>query len=138
VGNSFLIGVVAGVLVVLAVMFFDKLQIDDPVGATSVHLVNGIFGTLAVGLFADPSVSPAAAVVKPGLFIGGGLSQLLPQLYGVLGTAAYVFPVSLVSFWVIKKFVGMRVSRQEELEGLDLGEHGNVAYPDFHPADTEA
>jgi Amt family ammonium transporter len=92
---------------------------------------------LAVGLFADPSVSPAAAVVKPGLLMGGGLSQLLPQFYGVLGTAAYVFPASLLSFWIIKQVVGMRVTPEEELEGLDMGEHGNVAYPDFHPADTE-
>jgi Amt family ammonium transporter len=68
--------------------------------------------------------------------MGGGLTQFLPQLYGVLATGAYVLPVSLLSFWVIKQIVGMRVSPQEELEGLDLGEHGNVAYPDFHPADT--
>jgi Amt family ammonium transporter len=134
--SAFLIGIIAGILVVLAVMFFDKIHADDPVGATSVHLVNGIFGTLAVGLFADPSVSPAAAAVKPGLFMGGGLTQLLPQLYGVLGTAAFVFPVSIISFWIIKQVIGLRVSREEELEGLDIGEHGNVAYPDFRPAET--
>jgi Amt family ammonium transporter len=135
-GSAFLIGIIAGILVVFAVFFFDKLHLDDPVGATSVHLVNGVFGTLAVGLFADPTVSTAAAVIKPGLFMGGGLTQLLPQIYGVLGCAAYVLPVSLISFWIIKQIVGMRVSPQEEMEGLDLGEHGNVAYPDFHPADT--
>ena len=136
--SAFLIGIIAGILVVLAVSFFDKIHADDPVGATSVHLVNGVFGTLAVGLFADPSISPAAAVVKPGLFMGGGVTQLLPQVYGVLGTAAYVFPVSLISWWVIKQVVGLRVSPQEEMEGLDIGEHGNIAYPDFHPADTES
>ena len=136
VASAFLIGIIAGILVVLAVMFFDKVHLDDPVGATSVHLVNGVFGTLAVGLFADPSVTPAAAVVKPGLFMGGGLTQLLPQIYGALATAAYVFPVSIAAFWIIKQVVGMRVSVQEELEGLDMGEHGNIAYPDFHPAET--
>ncbi|HEX4997891.1 MAG TPA: ammonium transporter [Terriglobia bacterium] len=138
VGNAFLIGIIAGFLVVFAVMFFDRIHIDDPVGATSVHLVNGIFGTLAVGLFADPTVTPAAAVVKPGLLLGGGMTQFLPQLYGVLATGAYVFPVSIVTLFVLKQVVGLRVTPEEEMEGLDIGEHGNVAYPDFHPAETEA
>jgi Amt family ammonium transporter len=98
--------------------------------------MNGIFGTLAVGLFADPAITPAAAALKPGLFMGGGFAQLLPQIYGVLATAAYVFPISLIAFFVIKQVVGLRVTREEELEGLDLGEHGNAAYPDFRPAET--
>ena len=135
--SAFLIGIVAGILVVLAVSFFDKIRVDDPVGATSVHLVNGVFGTLAVGLFADPSVTPAAAAVKAGLLMGGGTAQLMPQIYGVLATAAFVFPVSIIGFWIIKQTVGLRVTPQEEMEGLDIGEHGNIAYPDFHPADTE-
>jgi Amt family ammonium transporter len=137
VASSFLIGIIAGVLVVAAVMFFDKLKLDDPVGATSVHLVNGVFGTLAVGLWADPTVSAAASVVKPGLLMGGGLTQLLPQIYAVLATGAYVLPVSLISFFIIKQIAGLRVTPEEELEGLDIGEHGNVAYPDFRPAETE-
>jgi Amt family ammonium transporter len=136
VGSAFLIGIVAGILVVGSVFFFDRIKIDDPVGAISVHLVNGIWGTLALGLFANPTVSPAASVVQPGLLMGGGLAQLLPQIYGVLGTGAYVFPASLISFWILKQIVGLRVSPQEEMEGLDLGEHGNVAYPDFRPAET--
>jgi Amt family ammonium transporter len=136
VGSSLLIGVIAGMLVVAAVLFFDRVRVDDPVGACSVHLVNGIFGTLAVGLFANPSVSPAASVVKPGLLMGGGMAQLLPQIYGVLATAAFVLPMSLIGFFVIKQIVGLRVTPQEELEGLDIGEHGNAAYPDFHPAET--
>jgi Amt family ammonium transporter len=107
------------------------------VGATSVHLVNGIFGTLAVGLFADPTVSPAASVVKPGLLVGGGMTQLMPQIYAVLATGAYVLPISLIAFFILKQIVGLRVTREEELEGLDYGEHGNVAYPDFRPAETE-
>jgi Amt family ammonium transporter len=135
-GSAFVIGIIAGILVVLAVFMFDKLHLDDPVGATSVHLVNGVFGTLAVGLFADPTVTPAAAAAKPGLLMGGGMAQLLPQIYGVLGTGAYVFPVSLIAWFIIKQIVGLRVGAQEELEGLDIGEHGNAAYPDFHPAET--
>jgi Amt family ammonium transporter len=135
-GSAFIIGIIAGILVVLAVFAFDKARLDDPVGATSVHLVNGVFGTLAVGLFADPTVSTAASAVKPGLFMGGGMAQLLPQIYGVVATGAYVLPISLIAWFILKQVVGLRVTREEELEGLDLGEHGNAAYPDFHPAET--
>jgi len=135
VASSFIIGVIAGILVVLAVLFFDRIHIDDPVGATSVHLVNGVFGTLCVGLFANPTVCPAAAVAKPGLLVGGGLTQFMSQLYAVLGVGAFVFTVSIIGWWIIKQTVGLRVSREEELEGLDIGEHGNAAYPDFHPAE---
>jgi ammonium transporter, Amt family len=138
VASSFIIGVVAGILVVLAVLFFDRIHIDDPVGATSVHLVNGVFGTLCVGLFANPAVCPAAAAAKPGLLLGGGMTQFMSQLYGVLGVGAFVFTVSIIGWWIIKQVVGLRVSREEELGGLDIGEHGNAAYPDFHPAETEA
>jgi len=130
-GNALLIGAIAGPLVVMAVLFFDRVKLDDPVGALSVHLVNGIWGTLAVGLFADPSVSPAAAVVKPGLFMGGGMTQLMPQIIGIAAVGAFVFLVSLIVWMVIKVIVGLRVSAQEEIEGLDFGEHGNAAYPDF-------
>ena len=137
VASSFLIGIIAGVLVVFSVFFFDRIKIDDPVGATSVHLVNGIWGTLALGLFADPTVSPAAAVAKPGLLLGGGLAQLLPQVVGVVALGAFVFGLSVLSWMVIKPVAGMRVSREEEEEGLDMGEHGNVAYPDFHPVEVE-
>jgi Amt family ammonium transporter len=132
-GSALLIGAIAGPLVVGAVFFFDKLKLDDPVGALSVHLVNGIWGTLAVGLFANPNVpnDPAASVVKPGLFMGGGMSQLMPQIVGILAVGAFVFLVSLVTWYVIKGVMGLRVSPEEEIEGLDAGEHGNSAYPDF-------
>jgi Amt family ammonium transporter len=129
---ALLIGAIAGPLVVFAVLFFDRVKIDDPVGAVSVHLVNGVWGTLAVGLFANPAVTPAAAAVKPGLFMGGGTAQLLPQIYGILAVGAFVFVVSLAAWMVIKLSMGLRVSAQEEIEGLDVGEHGNMAYPDFH------
>jgi Amt family ammonium transporter len=134
VGSSFLIGIAAGILVVVSVLFFDRAGIDDPVGALSVHMVNGVFGTLAVGLLADPTVCPAASVAKKGLLLGGGFEQFLPQLIGVVGVGAFVFLVSIAGWTVIKAAVGLRVSRDEELEGLDIGEHGNYAYPDFQMA----
>ncbi|HSD18892.1 MAG TPA: ammonium transporter [Anaeromyxobacter sp.] len=130
--SALIIGLVAGVLVVAAVVFFDRIRIDDPVGATAVHLANGVFGTIAVGLFADPTVAPSAAVAKRGLFLGGGMEQLGPQLIGVALVGGVVFTLSL-GFWYVTKLVsgGIRVSADEEMEGLDVGEHGNSAYPEF-------
>ncbi|HEV8713835.1 MAG TPA: ammonium transporter [Candidatus Binatia bacterium] len=133
VGISFFIGIIAGILVVLSVLFFDRIKVDDPVGAVSVHLINGVWGTLSLGLFADPSVCPAASVVKQGLFLGGGLAQFLSQLIGVVAVGAFVFGASIIGWSIIKGVVGLRVSAEEEIDGLDLGEHGNVAYPDFQP-----
>lgn len=134
--SAFLIGIIAGFLVVMAVLFFDRVRLDDPVGAVSVHMVNGVWGTLAVGLFANPTVAPAASVAKPGLFLGGGMQQLLPQMIGIVSVAAFVAAVSAASWLIIKATVGLRVSAEEEMEGLDMGEHGNVAYPDFHPVEA--
>jgi Amt family ammonium transporter len=133
VGASLIIGLIAGVLVVLAVIGFDKIRVDDPVGATSVHLVNGVFGTLCVGLFAEPT-RVAARCLAPantwkGLFYGGGVEQLMGQAVGVGATAIYVLLISSVAWLVIKYTMGLRVSEQEELEGLDIGEHGMYAYP---------
>jgi Amt family ammonium transporter len=135
IGSAFVIGIVAGGVVVSAVLFFDRVRIDDPVGAVSVHMVNGVWGTLALGLFADPTVSPAAAVAKPGLFVGGGMAQLTPQIIGVAAVAAFVFAGAAIGWLLLKLTVGIRVSAEEEMEGLDVGEHGNVAYPDFHPVE---
>jgi Amt family ammonium transporter len=131
--SALIIGAVAGPLVVGAVFFFDKLKLDDPVGALSVHLVNGIWGTLALGLFANPNVPnlPAASVIKPGLLMGGGMTQLMPQIIGIAAVAGFVFVTSLIGWVVIKMVMGLRVSAEEEIEGLDFGEHGNSAYPDF-------
>jgi Amt family ammonium transporter len=129
VGGSIIIGAIAGVLVVFAVLFFDRVKIDDPVGATSVHLCCGVFGSICVGLFAQEGIttlSPAS-----GLFYGGGGKLLGIQLLGVVAVAAVTFTASLLIWIIIKKTIGIRVSLQEELEGLDVGEHGNVAYPDF-------
>ena len=144
---SVLIGAIAGVLVVFAVLFFDRIKIDDPVGATSVHLVCGIFGTLCVGLFtatdlststvAGPFGSMVAGGPKAGLFYGGGTEQLWIQLLGVVAVGAYVAPVSALCWFVLKLVVGLRVSPHEEVEGLDIGEHGNEAYHGFQMIRTE-
>jgi len=117
------IGLVAGVLVVMAVEFIDfKLKVDDPVGAVAVHGVCGIWGTVAVGLFA----------VEGGLFYGGGAAQLGIQSLGVVTIAAWTFATVGLTFFIIKKFNGLRVSKQEEISGLDITEHGlTSSYADF-------
>lgn len=127
--SSAIIGTIAGILVVLAVILWDKARIDDPVGALSVHLVNGIFGTLALGLFAEGHFIPNTT--GSGLFFGGGASLLIAQLTGVVCVGAFVFLAALISWVVLKIVLGIRVTKEEEIEGLDLGEHGNRAYPDF-------
>jgi Amt family ammonium transporter len=126
--SSAIIGAIAGVIVVLSVIMFDRARIDDPVGALSVHLVNGIFGTLCVGLFAESQWMPNKA---NGLFFGGGFTQLSAQFTGVVAAGATVFVLSLIAWLLIKMTMGVRVSLQEEIAGLDIGEHGNSAYPDF-------
>lgn len=130
---SVLIGAVAGVLVVLGVLFFDRAKIDDPVGATSVHLLNGVFGTLCVGLFAHPDRLSRAnnPFFTKGLFYGGGTNQLVNQLIGAAACAGYVLVVSAVAWLLLKTTVGIRVSADEEIDGLDHGEHGNEAYHGF-------
>jgi Amt family ammonium transporter len=114
-----LTGLAAGLIVVLSCVFIDRIRIDDPVGAISVHGVCGAWGTLAVGLFAKDI----------GLVAGGGLTQLGIQVLGVAAAFLWAFPVSLGIFYAIKVTVGLRVSPEEEMEGLDLSEHGIHAYP---------
>lgn len=135
--SSFIIGLVAGVVVVFAVTFFDRIGIDDPVGATSVHLVCGVWGTLAVGLFA---VGPGNAAFPwytdglgpaKGLFAGGGLGQLGVQLLGVLTVGGMTVLLSTIFWLALKATLGIRVTREEEIEGLDIGEHGMEAYNGF-------
>jgi Amt family ammonium transporter len=130
VGSSLVIGLVAGVLVVFGVLMFDRLQLDDPVGALSVHLLNGVWGTLAIGLFADAAAAPVAGPAN-GLFFGGGLTQLKAQVIGVVACGAYTFVVAMIAWMLIRGVMGLRVTPEEEREGLDMGEHGNSAYPDF-------
>jgi Amt family ammonium transporter len=127
--SSLIIGLLAGIFVVLSVIGFDRIKLDDPVGALSVHLVNGVFGTLAVGLFAQDGLTGTAT--GNGLFFGGGFKLLGAQLAGVAATAVYVFAISIVAWVVLKYSTGIRVSLNEEIEGLDIGEHGNSAYPEF-------
>ena len=130
--SSLLIGAIAGVIVVFSVVLFDKAKIDDPVGATSVHLVCGVFGTVCIGLFAREGVTSLSEV--NGLFYGGGFKLLGVELLGVFAVGAFVFVSSALVWLLLKKTMGIRVSLAEELEGLDIGEHGNSAYPDFAPA----
>lgn len=140
--SAAIIGAIAGVLVVLSVMFFDRMKADDPVGATSVHLANGVFGTLCVGLFADPAIMAARGLspetFKGGLFFGGGTDQLVAQLTGIVATGVYVVIASVICWTIIKATLGMRVTREEEIEGLDVGEHGNEAYHGFVLAPADA
>jgi Amt family ammonium transporter len=126
-GASIIIGLIAGILVVLSVEFIDKvLKIDDPVGAVSVHCVCGIFGTIAVGIWAN---APEDGVL--GLLHGGGFTQLGVQFIGILAVGAWAALTSLLLFLVIKATVGLRVSAREELVGLDLSEHKAEAYAGF-------
>lgn len=127
--SSLLIGALSGILVVFAVQFFDRIHIDDPVGATAVHLCCGVFGTICVGLFSQAGVTSLSTV--DGLFFGGGFGPLGVQLLGVVVIGAFSFLSSGLVWLVLKKTIGIRVSPEEEIQGLDIGEHGNVAYPDF-------
>ncbi len=129
--GSCIIGAVAGILVVLAVEFIDKkLKVDDPVGAVAVHCVNGIWGTIAVGLFATTSVPGNDSY--NGLFYGGGFSLLGKQLLGIICVAAWTAVTMTIVFFVIKKINGLRVSAEEEIKGLDATEHNlPSAYADF-------
>jgi len=123
---SILIGAFAAFIVCLAVTFFDNRKIDDPVGALSVHLVCGIFGTLALGLFAVPALTPGGSA---GLFYGGGYAFLIKQAIGVVAVGAFTFTLSLILWKVVKAIIGMRVDPEDENTGLDLAEHGMEAYP---------
>ncbi|MBP3878367.1 MAG: ammonium transporter [Lachnospiraceae bacterium] len=121
-----LIGAVSGLLVVFGVWFNDNVtHVDDPVGAVAVHMFNGIWGTVAVGLFATETAPGfAVAGIREGLFYGGGLTQLGLQLAGMLITAAWTVVTIFIAFTVIRKTVGLRVSEEEEITGLDATEHG--------------
>ena len=132
-GSAILIGLIAGAIVELSVEFIDKvLHIDDPVGAVSVHGVCGAWGTLAVGLFAQPEYGGLA-----GLFFGGGVQQLGIQALGVLCVFGWTVAASLALFSLLKATVGLRVGPEEELRGLDIGEHGSEAYAGFQIFTTQ-
>ena len=124
--GALIIGIVAGILVVIAVEFVDsKLKVDDPVGAVAVHMCNGIWGTLAVGIFSKDASSL-------GLLYGGGFVQLGKQALGILCIGVYTAALMSLIFFVIKKTIGLRASKEEEVKGLDLTEHGLASsYADF-------
>lgn len=126
---SYLIGAIAGILIVFAAINFEKMKLDDPVGAMAVHLANGVFGTLSVGLFAQEGVTGLS--IANGLFYGGGIKLLGVQALGAVCVGAFVLLTTAITWLVIKKTIGLRVSLKEEIEGLDIGEHGNQAYPEF-------
>jgi len=136
---SIVIGLIAGIIVVFSVGFFDKLKFDDPVGATSVHLVCGIWGTLAVGLFAvGPNVDIGnnftlyTSGPKAGLFMGGGIEQLIHQAIGVASVGLFTTIFSFAAWYAISAILGgIRVAKEEEIEGLDIGEHGMESYTGF-------
>ncbi len=114
--TSILIGAVSGVIVVFSVLFFDRMKIDDPVGALSVHLVCGIWGTLSVGIFGSLA----------------GTEQLVSQFIGITTVGLFTFVFAYIVFFILKITLGIRVSEAEEFEGLDIGEHGMEAYSGFH------
>jgi len=135
--GSVLIGLVAGVLVVFSVLFFDSvLKVDDPVGAVSVHGVNGLWGTLAAGLF-NAEAALGIGDASTGLFYGGGTSQRISQLIGSGAAFVWAFGLGLVMFLGIKYTMGLRVTPEEELRGLDIGEHGMEAYTGFQVFTTQ-
>ncbi len=113
--EAIVIGFIAGVIVVFSVILFDKIKLDDPVGAMSVHLVCGIFGTLAVGIWGEKA----------------GLDQLWYQFIGVISVGAFIVPFTSILWFILKKTIGIRVSAEEEYNGLDIGEHSMEAYPEF-------
>ena len=137
--GAFVIGIVAGLLVVFGVWLLDyKLHIDDPVGAVAVHMMNGIWGTIAVGLFATSKAPGYAiamekgAIKAEGLFFGGGFTQLGLQLLGFVTVAAWAVVCMTIVFLAIKATIGLRASREEEIKGLDICEHGlTSAYAGF-------
>ena len=129
-----IIGIVAGLIVVFAIIAIDK-KLDDPVGALSAHGLAGIWGTLACGIFTAPRLAEYNAFGEPGLIYNGSLHQLGTQALGFSTVFAFVFVASFATFWVIKKTIGLRVTEEQEDAGLDIVEHGMYGYPEqFIPA----
>jgi Amt family ammonium transporter len=137
--GAIMIGAVAGPVCALAVDLLEHLRIDDPVGAVAVHGANGIWGTLSLGLFASgqfgaPTPTGAdnsAASVVTGLFYGGGPNQLIGQAIGSGVVTVATFGIAMALMYLTKFTIGLRVSKDGELEGLDLHEHGGGAYPEL-------
>ncbi|WP_068773714.1 ammonium transporter [Paenibacillus sp. FJAT-26967] len=131
------IGAIAGIITFFTAIWFEKRGIDDPVYAFSVHGVAGIWGTLATGFFATPELAKTVGVGGAGLFYGGGLHQLWVQFIGVAGALIFVLILSYIVLTLINKTVGLRVTEEEEIMGLDLSEHGTYGYPEQLKHSTE-
>ena len=127
---AIVIGAVAGIVTFFTAQWFEKAGLDDPIYAFSVHGIAGIWGTLSTGLFATPELSAKVAVGGAGLFYGGGLHQLGIQALGVFGAFAFVLVLSFIILGIIKATIGLRVTEEEEIIGLDLSEHGSYGYPE--------
>ena len=125
-----IIGALAGIIYVFAVILLDRLKIDDPVGAIPAHGGLGAIGTLATGVFASPRLVEVAGIGSPGLIYSGSFGQLGVQFIGVIAVFGFVFLSALALFYAIKKTVGLRVSPEEEIQGLDIHEHGMWGYPE--------
>lgn len=131
--EALIIGLIGGIIVVLGTLFLDKVRVDDPVGAVPVHMMNGIWGTLAVGLFGHK----ALGLARDGLLHGGGFTQLGIQALGAGAVVLFVLIAMTIVFKAIDMTVGLRVSREEELKGLDITEHGMEAYAGFQIFTTQ-
>lgn len=126
--GAIIVGLISGVILVFSVEFFENIKVDDPVGAISVHGIGGVFGTLAVGLFA----------IDGGLFYGGGFELFIIQLIGVLAIAGWTLVLTFVVFKIIDKVFGLRVTENEEMAGLDISEHGSYAYSNLYHGEVKA
>ncbi len=130
--SAIVIGIVSGMIAVFGVIFVERIGIDDPVGALSVHGMSGVWGTLACGLFASPTAIAATGVGRKGLVYGGGFHQLGVQALGLVAVGVWVFGASFAVLWVMDKLWGIRVKPEVESEGLDVHEHGMWGYPEFY------
>lgn len=127
---SIVIGAVAGIVTFYTAQWFERMGLDDPIYAFSVHGIAGIWGTLSTGLFATPELAKTVGVGQAGLFYGGGLHQLGVQALGVFGAFVFVLVLSFIILGIMKLTMGLRVTEEEEIIGLDLSEHGNYGYPE--------
>jgi Amt family ammonium transporter len=131
---SIVIGFVAGVIMYATLVFVDSIGVDDPLGAIAAHGMGGVWGTLSAGLFTTPEL---AAIGRPGLFYGGGFYQLGIQALGIVACGGFVFIASLLVFAALKATIGIRVKPDQELDGLDIHEHGVYGYPDLVATDYQ-
>jgi len=128
---AILIGFVAGAVAVWGVGLVERMGIDDPIGAVAVHGMAGVWGTLATGLFAVPSLASNLATGRGGLFYTGDPHQLGVQALGLVAVGAFTFTASFAVLWAMDRLWGIRVEERTEVDGLDLAEHGTWGYPEF-------